>query len=68
MIIKSNDCCDCSNATYPCIGSSCKLLSVTHYICDKCDEEVCEGELYWFHDEQLCIECISDELEVVTDE
>lgn len=68
MIIKSNDCCDCASPGFPCIGRNCKLLDRTHYICDRCDEETYEGELYWFNGEQLCIDCILEELEVVKDE
>lgn len=65
MITYENDCCDCSSPGYPCIGNSCDLRHNPHYYCDRCGDELCSGELYWYEGDQLCIECIKEYLEKV---
>lgn len=62
MVVRENDCCGCASPGYPCIGISCELLRVPHFYCDRCGNE---DTLYWFEGEQLCIECIKDDLEEV---
>jgi hypothetical protein len=62
MIRVSNDCCSCSSPGYPCIGVSCELRHNPHYFCDDCGDEVEQGELFWFDGQQLCIECIKNNL------
>lgn len=66
MVVFKNDCCDCAVPGYPCIGERCELLHNPHFYCDECEEEVNQGELYWFEDEQLCLDCITKRLKEVT--
>lgn len=65
MIERTNECCGCAVPGYPCIGSACELRNYPHYYCDRCDEEVDQGELYRYDGEELCIDCIKASLEVV---
>jgi len=65
MVVRQNDCCDCAVPGYPCIGSACDLRNYPHYYCDICNEEVDQGELFWFEGDELCIDCIKKKLEVV---
>ena len=57
-----NDCCGCATETYPCIGNSCSLRHVEHFYCDKCGNET---KLYSFLGQELCEECILNELEPI---
>jgi len=41
------------------------MLHVPYFICDGCGEEMEQGELFWYEGNQLCIECIKEELEEV---
>jgi hypothetical protein len=61
MIVTENECVGCP-PDMGCIGTSCPYLNVTRFYCDECDDE---AELYWFDDEQLCIDCIIQRLERV---
>jgi hypothetical protein len=61
MVRFENDCVDCGK---PCF-SSCPYLRVAHFYCDKCGSEVDEDELYEFAGEEMCLDCIKDELPVV---
>lgn len=61
MIKIENECVGCP-PDLGCIGNSCPYLHVYRFYCDKCN---CEEELYWFEDEQLCIDCILEQLERV---
>lgn len=65
MIYITNECCNCAAPGYPCMGASCFLRRYINYKCDKCGAEVEEGELYKFDNEELCIDCIKERLEVV---
>lgn len=65
MIKVTNDCVECASSLYPCIGDRCELLHVPHYYCDRCGNEVDEGRLYYYDREELCEDCILDDLEVV---
>lgn len=65
MVVTENECCDCAVPGYPCLGSECPNRHVKHYCCDKCGEEVEQGELYSYCGEELCIDCIKEDLEVV---
>lgn len=46
-----------------CLGSACPYMHVTVLTCDKCGEEV--DDLYWYHGEQLCDDCLLKEFEKV---
>lgn len=56
MIKIVNECCDCANGAYPCLGESCEKRHVKHLICDKCHADV--ETLYDAEGQQLC-ECCS---------
>lgn len=61
MIVIENECVGCP-ADIGCMGNSCPYLNVPRFYCDKCGDE---AELYWFENEQLCIDCIERRLERV---
>lgn len=56
-----NHCVDCGQ---PCIRNACRHYEVTHYYCDKCGEE---EELYEYEGQELCADCILEELPKVTE-
>ena len=60
MIITENECVDCG---LPCIYESCPYWAVTRFYCDECNNEV--NKLYWWDDQQLCLDCIEERLERV---
>ena len=57
MIRYENDCVDCASGAYPCRGSSCPLRCAKHFYCDNCR---LEKDLYYFGEEELCMDCIID--------
>lgn len=57
MIRYENDCVCCD---IPCI--KCGREQTPHYYCDRCR---CEETLYYYGGEELCKDCIFDDLEVV---
>lgn len=59
MIMTENECVDCG---LPCLYGSCPYWAVTRYYCDICKEE---GELFYFDNQELCIECIKKKLDLV---
>ena len=59
MVQTENECVDCG---LPCIYESCPYWAVRRYYCDDCGEE---EDLYWYEDEQLCIDCIAERLKRV---
>lgn len=60
MIVTESDCVSCD---LPCIGSACKYFKVVRFICDECGKDA--EELYHWDGEELCIDCILDQLEKV---
>ena len=60
MIGVENECVDCG---LPCLYESCKYYKVVRYYCDCCNDEV--GVLYYFDEQELCIDCIERRLERV---
>lgn len=54
--------CVCCQPDLGCIGSACKYKNVPRYYCDICKEE---GELFYFDNQELCIECIKKKLDLV---
>lgn len=65
MIKIENECVGCP-PDLGCIGNSCHYLHVRRFYCDKCNCE--EEELFWFEDEQLCVDCILEQLEKVIED
>ena len=61
MIKFENECVDCPE-DIGCVGKWCPYLNVPRFYCDRCKNE---AELYWFDDEQLCIDCVEKQLERV---
>lgn len=59
MLKYENECVDCG---LPCLGNSCPNRRVPRYYCDKCGDE---AKLYYFDDEELCLNCIEEKLDVV---
>ena len=59
MIEYENECVGCSTILHSCLGSACP-----HYYCDECGEE---DDLYDFDNRQLCIECIKNLLDKVSE-
>lgn len=55
MTVYENECCDCATGAFPCMGNSCPMRNVPHYLCDRCKTE---DTLYKYDDEVLCIDCI----------
>ena len=60
MIRIENECVGCPIEL--CIGDRCPYLNVPRFYCDDCDDE---AKLYWFDNEQLCLDCIAKRLERV---
>lgn len=61
MIKIENDCVDCG---LPCRFGSCPYYRVEHHYCDKCGYE---DVLYDFFDEELCKDCLMEEISVTDD-
>lgn len=61
MIQLENECVGCPS-DMGCIGNSCPYVNVLRFYCDECGDE---ATLYWWDDEQLCIDCIEQRLERV---
>ena len=65
MIKFENECVGCPQGM-GCLGGSCPYMNVPHWICDRCEEEVDEGELWKVDGEELCEECLKDNFSRVT--
>ena len=59
MKTTTNECVDCG---LPCLGNSCPYRNVTRFYCDKCGTET---QLYYFDNQELCLDCIEEKLEKV---
>lgn len=59
-----NECVGCTGIGLPCIGLVCTNRNVPHFYCDECGEET---NLYKFDGEELCIGCIENRLEKVSE-
>lgn len=57
MKITKSECMPCD---LPCVGRGCKYYEVTRYYCDMC---LSEDVLYDFDGQELCIECIKNQLD-----
>lgn len=60
MKILESDCVDCG---LPCLHKACPHYEVTRYICDNCKDDV--YELYHFEGQELCVDCVLEQLEKV---
>ena len=56
-----NECVGCPSGR-GCLCSSCKYLNVVRYYCDYCKEE---ATLYKYDGDEICIDCLMQNLEVV---
>jgi hypothetical protein len=63
MVTYENQCCGCAVPAYPCRGDSCDLRHVRVLTCDKCGAEV--DKLYIYGSQELCAECVLEDLEVI---
>ena len=59
MIRVESGCVDCG---LPCMNRACRYYKHIIYECDACGEE---GPIYWFDNDQLCINCVEERLEEV---
>lgn len=50
---------ECVSCGLPCLGSRCPYRNVTRFYCDRCDEE---DTLYHYEGEELCKECVLEEV------
>jgi hypothetical protein len=57
----TNECVGCP-PELGCLGDACPNRNVVRFYCDKCKEET---TLYHYEGKELCIECITEKLEVV---
>ena len=57
MIEERSNCVDCG---FPCMGPACRNGAYMAKICDRCGDEV--ERLYEFDGEELCANCIFEEL------
>ncbi len=64
MIIYENECVGCTDSGIPCMGKGCPNRRVPRFYCDECREE---ATLYDFDGRELCIDCIAENLEEVTE-
>lgn len=55
----TNECVSCG---LHCLGDSCPYWNVTRFYCDKCGDET---QLYYYDGQELCIDCIKNQLEKV---
>lgn len=53
---------ECIGCEWPCIYESCPYWAVARLYCDECEEE---KQLYWYDNQQLCLDCIEARLERV---
>lgn len=57
-----NNCINCPSMGMPCMGDICNNKETVIFKCDNCGVS---DTLYKFEGQELCIDCISDELEIV---
>lgn len=62
MIAIESDCVDCP-AEMGCLYEACPYYRVVRYYCDRCGSE--DDVLYWWGNEQLCLDCVVNDLEEV---
>ena len=65
MIVVENECVGCPD-DLGCIYNACPYYKVVRYICDTCRSEV--DDLWYFDGEQLCKDCILNQLEKVEED
>lgn len=63
MIKIMDECCDCANGAYPCLGESCEKRHVKHLICDQCNADT--ETLYDVEGKQLCESCLATQFGTV---
>ena len=68
MVVIESDCVGCPVNEIGCIYEACPYYEVKRYYCDNCESEVMEGELYRFGSDELCADCVLNQLERVDDD
>ena len=53
---------ECVSCGLPCLGNACPYRNVIRFYCDRCNNET---KLYRYEGEELCQDCVLDNLEVV---
>lgn len=61
MIRFENDCVGCPG-DLGCLGNACRYINVKHLYCDKCEYEF--DELFKVDGDELCFDCMLDELDI----
>ena len=56
---------ECVCCGLPCMRNGCPYYSVTRHYCDRCGEET---TLYYYEDEELCMDCIIEDLKETLEE
>ena len=59
LIVIESDCVDCPKEL-GCVFTACPYYQVKRYYCDRCESE---EDLYYWDGEQLCADCILQQLE-----
>lgn len=57
-----DECVGCTSVGLHCLGASCQNRNIVRFYCDRCG---CEEKLYHYEGEELCVDCILEELKVV---
>lgn len=63
MIVTESECVQCG---LPCLHNACPYYRVTRLYCDNCKDE--SESLWYFDGEQLCKDCILNQLEKVEED
>ena len=66
MVIIESECVGCPVNDIGCIHEACPYYAVKRYYCDECKSEV--DVLYKFDNDELCQDCVLEQLERVDDD
>ena len=61
MKVVENECVGCPPER-GCLGDTCPNRNVARFYCDNCGDET---TLYHYDDEELCLSCVAERLEIV---
>ena len=57
MVKYENHCVDCG---LPCIGDACPNRNVLVHYCDKCNDEIPDGDVYGVDNDDWCESCLKE--------